>query len=102
MIGAVHGSREGVTTPRPSRKVRHAQNISRMCLVCGRDNPFGLHARFYELAPDEPAAAGAEAADAARRLSRPAPTAARPAPSSSASSPRARSTRATPAGFTAA
>ena len=23
-----------------------------MCLVCGRDNPFGLHARFYELAPD--------------------------------------------------
>ena len=29
-----------------------------MCLVCGRDNPFGLHARFYELAPDEPAAAG--------------------------------------------
>ena len=36
-----------------------------MCLVCGRDNPFGLHARFYELAPDEPAAAGAEAASAA-------------------------------------
>jgi acyl-coenzyme A thioesterase PaaI-like protein len=32
-----------------------------MCLVCGRDNPFGLHARYYELAPDEPAAAGAEA-----------------------------------------
>ena len=30
-----------------------------MCLVCGRDNPFGLHAHFYELAPDEPAAAGA-------------------------------------------
>ncbi len=29
-----------------------------MCLVCGRDNPFGLHARFYELAPDEPSAAG--------------------------------------------
>jgi acyl-coenzyme A thioesterase PaaI-like protein len=26
-----------------------AQNISRMCLVCGADNPFGLHARFYEL-----------------------------------------------------
>ncbi len=31
-----------------------------MCLVCGRDNPFGLHARYYELAPDEPAAAGAD------------------------------------------
>jgi uncharacterized protein (TIGR00369 family) len=30
-----------------------------MCLVCGRDNPLGLHARFYELAPDAPAAAGA-------------------------------------------
>jgi acyl-coenzyme A thioesterase PaaI-like protein len=33
-----------------------------MCLVCGRDNPYGLHARFYELAPEEPAAAGAPAA----------------------------------------
>jgi acyl-coenzyme A thioesterase PaaI-like protein len=30
-----------------------------MCLVCGRDNPFGLHARFFELAPDESAAADA-------------------------------------------
>ena len=29
-----------------------------MCLVCGRDNPFGLHARFYALAPDEPPAVG--------------------------------------------
>lgn len=33
-----------------------------MCLVCGRDNPLGLHARFYELAAEEPAAAGAPAA----------------------------------------
>jgi acyl-coenzyme A thioesterase PaaI-like protein len=32
-----------------------------MCLVCGRDNPLGLHARFYELAPEEPAVAGAQA-----------------------------------------
>ena len=47
-----------------------------MCLVCGRDNPFGLHARFYELAPDEPAAG--------RRRRRPAGPA--PAASSSASS----------------
>jgi len=39
--------------------VERAQNISRMCLVCGRDNQFGLHARFYELAPDESPAAGA-------------------------------------------
>ncbi len=47
---------ETVTAPTP-RKIDGAQNISRMCLVCGRDNPFGLHARFYELAPDEPTAA---------------------------------------------
>jgi acyl-coenzyme A thioesterase PaaI-like protein len=33
--------------------------------VCGRDNPFGLHARFYELAPDTPAAAGAGSAPTA-------------------------------------
>jgi len=32
-----------------TRKVLAAQNISRMCLVCGRDNPAGLQARFYEL-----------------------------------------------------
>jgi uncharacterized protein (TIGR00369 family) len=31
------------------RKVLGAQNISRMCMVCGRDNPFSLKARFYEL-----------------------------------------------------
>ena len=39
--------------------MERAQNISRMCLVCGRDNPYGLHARFYELAPEEPAGPGA-------------------------------------------
>ncbi len=64
MMDAIRRSRKGATTPRSPRKVRHAQNISRMCLVCGRDNPFGLHARFYELAPDEPAAAGAGEAPA--------------------------------------
>jgi len=26
-----------------------AHNISRMCAVCGTDNKFGLHARFFEL-----------------------------------------------------
>ncbi len=31
------------------RKVRSTQNISRMCLVCGAENPFGLHGCFYEL-----------------------------------------------------
>jgi len=30
-------------------RVRAAQNISRMCMVCGTDNPAGLHARFLEL-----------------------------------------------------
>jgi len=30
-------------------KVLGAQNISRMCLVCGADNGCGLRARFYEL-----------------------------------------------------
>jgi acyl-coenzyme A thioesterase PaaI-like protein len=35
------------------RKVVAAQNISRMCLVCGVDNVAGLHACFYELAPEE-------------------------------------------------
>ena len=32
-----------------SRKVVAAQNVSRMCLVCGAENPLGLKGRFYEL-----------------------------------------------------
>ena len=32
-----------------SRKVRAAQNVSRMCLVCGVENRAGLKARFLEL-----------------------------------------------------
>ena len=32
-----------------TRKVLGAQNVSRMCMVCGRDNPWSLKARFYEL-----------------------------------------------------
>ena len=31
------------------RRVLAAQNVSRMCLVCGTDNAAGLKARFYEL-----------------------------------------------------
>jgi acyl-coenzyme A thioesterase PaaI-like protein len=31
------------------RKVLAAQNVSSMCLVCGRDNPSSLKARFYEI-----------------------------------------------------
>lgn len=30
-------------------RVRAAQNISRMCMVCGTENASGLHARFLEL-----------------------------------------------------
>jgi acyl-coenzyme A thioesterase PaaI-like protein len=30
-----------------------AQNVSRMCMVCGRDNPYSLKARFYELGGGE-------------------------------------------------
>ncbi|MDO4595834.1 MAG: PaaI family thioesterase [Coriobacteriaceae bacterium] len=29
-----------------------SQNISSMCLVCGKDNPFSLHAQFVEHAED--------------------------------------------------
>jgi len=31
------------------RKVVAAQNVSRMCMVCGAENPYSLKARFYEL-----------------------------------------------------
>lgn len=34
---------------RPERRVVAAQNVSRMCMVCGRDNASSLKARFYEL-----------------------------------------------------
>jgi acyl-coenzyme A thioesterase PaaI-like protein len=34
------------------RRVLATQNVSRLCLVCGRENAFGLHGRFYELAPE--------------------------------------------------
>ena len=37
-------------TDRGTRRVLDAQNISRRCLVCGTDNPYGLHGRFYVLA----------------------------------------------------
>jgi len=36
-----------------SRKVLGSQNVSRMCMVCGRDNPWSLKARFYELESGE-------------------------------------------------
>src|SRR5665648_198288 len=34
-------------------RVLAAQHISRMCHVCGTDNPTGLHARFFELESGE-------------------------------------------------
>jgi len=42
------------------RRISAAQNVSRMCLVCGADNSLGLQARFYELE-----ASGGEAASVA-------------------------------------
>ena len=48
------------------RKTLAAQNISRMCLVCGADNPLGLQARFYELEAETPG--GGEAHAAGREL----------------------------------
>jgi uncharacterized protein (TIGR00369 family) len=35
------------------REVLDAQNVSRMCMVCGAENPYSLKARFYELEGDE-------------------------------------------------
>ena len=49
------------------RRIDRTQNISRMCLVCGRDNPFGLQARFYELAPQDGAAGEARSVPAGGR-----------------------------------
>ena len=43
----------GDDTDRDRRRILAAQNISRRCLVCGAENPFGLHARFYELEPED-------------------------------------------------
>lgn len=48
---------------RRTRRVAAAQNISRMCLVCGAENPLGLHARFYELEAGAPTAPGGAAGD---------------------------------------
>lgn len=48
--------------PLTKRKTLAAQNISRMCLVCGADNPFGLQARFYELEAADAKASGPHAA----------------------------------------
>ena len=36
-----------------SRRVEKAQNLSRMCVVCGVDNGLGLQGHFYELAGGE-------------------------------------------------
>jgi hypothetical protein len=58
---------KGAATPRTPRRIDRTQNISRMCLVCGRDNPFGLHASFYELAAPDGAAEEAAADPAGGR-----------------------------------
>jgi acyl-coenzyme A thioesterase PaaI-like protein len=60
-------SSKGASGDLRRRKIVAAQNISRMCLVCGADNPYGLHARFYVLEPvateGEAPAAGATTAE---------------------------------------
>ncbi len=43
-----HSDEQATTSP---RRVLAAQNVSRMCLVCGPENAFGLRSRFFELAP---------------------------------------------------
>lgn len=35
------------------REVVRAQNVSRMCFLCGTENPAGIHARFLEVEGDE-------------------------------------------------
>ena len=46
--------RPNLEAPVPvSRKVLASQNVSRMCMVCGRDNPYSLKARFYQLEDGE-------------------------------------------------
>ncbi len=46
-------ARKESPTDRTRRRVIAAQNVSRMCLVCGADNPWGLRGRFYVLEPGE-------------------------------------------------
>lgn len=41
--------RETTVEPTSQRAVLGAQNVSRMCMVCGRENPLSLKARFYNL-----------------------------------------------------
>ena len=53
---------EHITEPR-RRRILAVQNVSRMCLVCGVDNPYGLHARFYVLEAEPPAAVEPPAAE---------------------------------------
>ena len=66
MMAGAHWSHLEHVTQHRSRRVAAAQNVSRMCLVCGVENIAGLHARFYELEADEDwEGGGPEGADAA-------------------------------------
>ena len=56
---------EYITEPR-RRRILAVQNVSRMCLVCGVDNPYGLRARFFVLEPES--TAGGETPTAAELL----------------------------------
>jgi len=56
------------TTAESSRKVLAAQNVSRMCLVCGVENPWGLNGRFYVLEPSATGGTAAHAEEGVREL----------------------------------
>ena len=58
MMGHVPWSTREPVTERTRRRIVTAQNVSRMCLVCGVENVAGLHARFYELDADGEGEAG--------------------------------------------
>lgn len=49
MVPAARMSRAGLGGTAVEPKIVRAQNVSRMCMVCGLENEAGLHARFFEL-----------------------------------------------------
>ncbi|HJW74377.1 MAG TPA: PaaI family thioesterase [Thermoleophilia bacterium] len=51
--------------PSSRRRVVAAQNITRMCLVCGTENVHGLRGRFYELSLQDGLGPGSERPPAA-------------------------------------
>lgn len=48
MCNSCQNSSEATGDCTCSDNEKRNQNISSMCLVCGKDNPFSLHAQFVE------------------------------------------------------